>query len=212
MCKTESEYLRNLVEHARASQVFFNNKSKAERERSVCRAFLRAIGVPFEEQELIAPAAEPTDVSFRTARFQIRELLEPGRKRGDELKEKEKKYIEAKSMNELLEPISFPKSVNLKTFLPEIVEALTEKAQKYGAGCNAIDALVYVNIEDRYLSADSYMPMLDDLKSQKWRSASFLFPPYGVILYANPDAPDFLNKLKPGQYEEWHDIFTLFEK
>lgn len=73
MCKTETEYLKNLRKHASDTRrVFFGNKAKpidmkSERERSVCRAFLRAIGVAFEEHELIAPSTEPADVAFRTA-------------------------------------------------------------------------------------------------------------------------------------------------
>ena len=142
MCKSETEYLENLRKHASDTCVFLGNKAKPERERSVCRAFLRAIGVAFEEHELIAPTVEPADVAFRTARFQIREILEQNRRRGDDWKEKEMKYSQATSLNELLEPYSPPTSVNLEILVPEIATALAEKAQKYGAGCKDIDAFI----------------------------------------------------------------------
>lgn len=211
MCKTETEYLEKLRKHASDTRAFLCNKAKPERERSVCRAFLRAIGVTFEEHELITPTAEPADVAFRMARFQIREILEPDRRRGDDWKQKEKKYSEANSLNELVEPYSPPTSVELQILVPEIVKALSEKAQKYGAGCNDIDALVYVNLKDRYLAADSDLPNLDKLQSQGWRSVSFLFSPYGVTLFAASTAPDFLTALEPGQYMKWQDIDSLFE-
>lgn len=61
MCKTETEYLEKLRKHAKDTRAFLSNKMKSERERSVCRAFLRSIGVPFQEQELIVPTDEPSE-------------------------------------------------------------------------------------------------------------------------------------------------------
>lgn len=213
MYKTDTEYLENLRKHAIEMRTFLGNKEKHERERSVCRAFLRTIGVAFEEPELKAPAltGEPSDVDFRAARFQIRELFEPNRKRSDEWKEKEKKYSESNSLNELLEPYFPPTPIELQILVPEIIQALTKKAQKYGAGCSAIDALVYVSLKDQYLAAHSDMLNLDKLRSQGWRSVGLLFPPYGVILFAEPMAPDFLRALESGQYRKYEDISSLFE-
>lgn len=72
MNTTENDILNELKKHATDTRTFLSNKMKPERERSVCRAFLRAIGVSFEESEIIAPTDEPADVAFRDARFQIR--------------------------------------------------------------------------------------------------------------------------------------------
>ena len=209
MCKTE--YLEKLRNHASDTREFLGNKMKPERERSVCRAFLRTVGIPFKDDELVAPTDEPADVSFRTARFQIREILEPDRKRGDDWKRREKKYSEANSFDDVMESYKPPTSVVLAELVPKIVDALSEKAQKYGTGCNDIDALVYVNLRDHFLAADSDVPHLDKLKLQGWRSVSFLFPPYGIILFTGSEAPDFLTALTPGQYMKWNDIDSLFE-
>src|SRR5258708_12087442 len=75
MCSAEYEFLNDLKTHADATRVFLCNKMKPERERAVCRAFLRALGVSFADQELIAPTVEPADVSFRELQFQVRDLL-----------------------------------------------------------------------------------------------------------------------------------------
>jgi len=211
MCKTETEYLENLRKHATDTRVFLGNKAKPERERSVCRAFLRTIGVAFEEHELIAPTEEPADVAFRTAQFQIREILEPDRRRGDDWKKRAKKYAEADSLTDLLEPSPPPTAVDLRMLVPEIIAAISEKAKKYGAGCNGIDMLVYVNLTNRYLAAHSELPNMNELHLQGWRSVSLMFPPYGIILFAESAAPDFLAALKPEQYMEWKNIDTLFE-
>lgn len=82
MSGTDHAYLEKLRAHAADTRTFLSNKLKPERERSVCRAFLRAIGVSFIDNELIAPTVEPADVAFRQARFQVRDLLR-GHKRGD---------------------------------------------------------------------------------------------------------------------------------
>lgn len=211
MSEFETEYLKMLRKHAKDTRAFLRNEAKPERERSVCRAFLRAIGVAFEESEVVAPATEPADVDFRTARFQIREVLDPGRKRGDDWKRKEMKYLEATSLDELMEPYSPPTPVTLPILVPEVIKALSEKSRKYGAGCSDIDALVYVNLQDQYLAVHSEMPALDELKRQGWRSVVLLFSPYGVILFAKPTAPDFLVAKEPGQYMEWKDIDSLYE-
>jgi hypothetical protein len=213
MCKTDTEYLEGLRKHAIEARTFLvGHKTKEERERSVCRAFLRTIGITFEEFELKAPApsGEPADVDFRVARFQVRDLLD-GRKRGDEWKGREKKYSKANSLDELLEPYSPPTSIELQELVPKIAQALSEKAQRYGTGCDDIDALVYVDIEDQYLAEHSVMPDLNVLRSQGWRSVSLIFSPYGVILFAKSTAPDFLRALEPGQYMKYEDICSLFE-
>jgi len=75
MLDTDRAFLAKLTAHAAQTRMFLSNAMKPERERSVCRAFLRALGVSFNDGELIAPAVEPADVSFRDARFQVRDLL-----------------------------------------------------------------------------------------------------------------------------------------
>jgi hypothetical protein len=211
MSNVETEYLDNLRKHASDTRAFLSNKAKPERERSVCRAFLRTIGVKFDESELIAPTQEPADVAFRTARFQIREILDLGRRRGDDWKNKEKKYTEVNSIADLSEPYSPPTAISFNILISQITNALSEKHKKYGAGCNEIDALVYVNLLDRYLATQSELPNMDKIYLQGWRSVSFLFPPYGVILFAKPTAPDFLVSSKLRRFMEWEDIFSLFE-
>lgn len=211
MCRAETEYLEKLQEHARDTRKFLTNEMKPERERSVCRAFLRTIEVPFEEQELVAPTDEPADVAFRAARFQIQEILEQDRRRGDDWKRKEQKYFEADSLDNVMEPYSPTTSITLVELAPIVVDALSAKAQKYGTGCNYIDALVYVNLGDKFLVADSDVPNLEALQLQGWRSVSILFPPYGVLLFTSITAPEFLTELALGQYMGWQDIDSLFE-
>ena len=75
---------------------------KSKRERMVCRAFLRCLGVQFQEDEILAPYTEPIDVAFRSAKFQIRELMEPERKRGDEVREFQQVVQNATSIEDVM--------------------------------------------------------------------------------------------------------------
>ena len=211
--KTEIDNLVELRKHASDTRAFLSNKNKPERERSISRAFLRTIGVSFKDDELVAPTEEPADVAFRSARFQIREMLEFNRRRGDEWRNAEKKYLEVHSLDELMEPYSPPTPVGIRTLVPKIVEALSNKSNKYGSGCNDIDALVYINFKNQFLTPIAEdLPKLNNLHSQGWRSVSLFFPPYGVILFATSTAPSVLVALKPGKkYMEWQHIDTLFK-
>jgi len=211
MDKFETEYLSMLLKHAKDTRKFLEDSSKPERERSVCRAFLRTIGVNFCDSELIAPTREPADVDFRKARFQVMEMLDRDRRRGAEWKDRGRSYDESASLDTLLEPYSPSARTDLGDLIPDIVKALSKKARKYGAGCADLDALVYVNLEEKFLSPRFQLPELTELLSQRWRSVSLLFPPYGVILNAESTAPDFLRHLVPSQNMKWEDVGALFE-
>lgn len=84
MDRDEAKYLNELCDYVAETRRIFSSKMKPERERMICRAFLRCLGVQFQEDEILAPHTEPIDVAFRSAKFQIRELMEPERKRADE--------------------------------------------------------------------------------------------------------------------------------
>jgi hypothetical protein len=153
MCSRDREFLNDLKTHADQTRAFLSNRMKPERERSVCRAFLRALGVSFADSELIAPTVEPADVSFRQLRFQVRDLLR-GRKRGDNWRSKQELYADAQSVVGLLQLYSPPIPASLESLLPDVTAALSEKAVRYGAGCKALDALVYIDLEDTFLEAN----------------------------------------------------------
>jgi Putative endonuclease, protein of unknown function (DUF1780) len=184
---------------------------KPERERMVCRGFLRCLGVQFQEDEILAPYTEPIDVAFRSANFQIRELMEPNRKRGDELKEFQHTVQNATSLEDVMTPCSPPRSISFQKLVNEVTDALVEKVAKYGKGCMDL-ALVYIDLEQRYLDAKSNMPTLSRLQSQGWRSVSALFPPYSVVFLADPKAPDFVLTNSGQALSRWGDWDTLFDK
>jgi hypothetical protein len=214
MSPTDKEYLEKFRNYVTGARTFLNNnKMKPERERSVCRAFLRTLGMAFKDTEVIASTNEPVDVMFREARFQVRDILESDHRRGDVWKEKQRKHETATSIDEAIEtdPPPIPAPVDLNTLIPEVTTALSEKAKKYGITCQDLDMLIYLDLRKRFLAAGSAVPNVEPLKAQGWRSVSLLFPPYGVVLFAKPEAPDFLKAAEAKLHMKWFDIHTLFE-
>jgi hypothetical protein len=74
MHRDEAEYLRKLQEHVVETRRLFSNTMKPERERMVCRAFLRLLGISFCDEEIIASDTEPIDVLFQSASFRYGSL------------------------------------------------------------------------------------------------------------------------------------------
>jgi hypothetical protein len=137
--------------------------------------------------------------------------MEPDRKRGDELKELQEKVQNATSIEDVMTPYSPPVALTFQELVSELTKALHEKAVKYGTGCRDLDALVYVNLENRYLDAKSVIPDLTGLASQGWRSISVLFPPYSVVLFAESSAPSFIRTVSGGAVAQCDDLNTLFD-
>jgi hypothetical protein len=73
---------------------YFSAKNKQERERWVCTEFIKNLGIAFDETEVLSPNDDPPDVTFRDARFEIKEVLDPGRRRHAEYKASLRKAVE----------------------------------------------------------------------------------------------------------------------
>src|SRR5208337_3323185 len=100
----DEEFLKSLIRFTEASQTLFSNAQKVEREKMVCRAFLRCISVRFTEEEISKGPNEPVDIAFRLASFQISEILDQDRRRGLELQASVQKFEQASCVDDLLEP------------------------------------------------------------------------------------------------------------
>jgi Putative endonuclease, protein of unknown function (DUF1780) len=141
----EKKYLNKLLQYVNETRQLLSSKMKQERERMVCRAFLRCMGLPFREDQIIVSKDEPPDIIFDSARFEIRELLDDGRRRGDEWVQEARKVERAEDIEAVLRPIPSPRQISLEELIPLVAEALREKCMKYGPECGRLDALVYVN-------------------------------------------------------------------
>ncbi len=207
-----SAHIAKLRAHAGDTLYFLSNPLKPQRERAVCRAFLRSVGLRFTEAEIVAPCEEPTDVCFRHARFQVRDLL-MGRRRGDEWKQRQAKWNKARRVSDTSESVTWPKPMRRFELVNAVTEALESKSKKYGlSGCAKTDALIYADITGtRFLMRRSVAQDLTLLESQGWRSVSVLFPPYGIVLMTRDTAPEFLRHLVGKVRKAWRKPDGLFD-
>jgi hypothetical protein len=188
----DEEYLTKLLHYVNDTRQLFSNKMKRERERMVCRAFLRCAGLPFAEEQIIISGDEPPDVIFESARFEIRELLDERRKRGDEWAQEAKRVEKAKDIEGVLRPAPSPKQITLEELIPLVADALRDKAMRYGNECRHLDALVYVNLHETFLAPSSTVVGVEALEAHGWRSVSIVFIPFVVVLATTSTAPGFL--------------------
>lgn len=117
----EEEYLKILISDGEESVSFFSNKRKSERERLICAAFLKCLGVDFSINEIdsLSYRQQPPDIIFRSARFEVREILDENRRRHDEFKKKLNNVRNAKNMKDIMKfesyssnPITYSKIIN----------------------------------------------------------------------------------------------------
>lgn len=167
---------------------FFSNENKLEREKYLVRQLLEAIKVGFKEDELL-DAEEPVDIAFRDCNFQVKEILNDGRRRYDEFRESLEKAEKAESWDDLLEPYT-PRDLPMS----EIVRLTLERAEslagrKYGPKeVAALDLLCYCNFCDVCEIRSEF----DLPKHAAFRSISVVSNRFRLVIYAGDTAPDVL--------------------
>ena len=200
------EYRRELLEYDHETVRFLSNQQKSERERSVCAAFLRCVGVGFSVAELL-PGTDPPDVKFRDVCFEVRDILDEGRKPHGEAKAWVERDEQAQTVDDVLLPPWRPRTpCAYAEVFSQVTQGLAQKSSRYGvAGCAQLDALVYVRLQNMTLDLNSLLPSYVALQKQGWRSVSFVLPPYSYVIYATELAPAFLRDLAGHTRQEWND-------
>ena len=180
----KQEYIRGLEE----SLAFFRRESKAEREKWVARRLIAALGVTFDEGEIKRGQEEPADVLFRDAHFQVKEMLDEGRKRTKEFIEKLERAKSAQSFGELLEHYE-PQYI---TFA-EIVQRCANYASSLLYGPHErknMDLLCYFNYVDYHET--NTLPI--NKFNEGFRSFSVVSNRFCAVLDTASDAPCFLSE------------------
>jgi hypothetical protein len=207
------EYRRELIEYDRETIHFLSSQKKSERERCVCAAFLRCLGVDFSVAELVAvpESQSPPDVAFREACFEVCDVLDSGRRPHDEAKARVVHLEQAKTLEDVLVPVRHRVPLAYVEVFHHVTEALAKKAARYGmAVCTNLDALVYVRLQNMFLDSGSSLPSCAALTKQGWRSVSFVMPPYSHVMHAGEGAPAFLGAFVRQTRQEWHEPDTFF--
>lgn len=188
----ERKYIRWLADEARDTVDMLSSHRKGERERRTCAAFLRCLGVEFSPHDLVTPESDPPDVVFRDARFEVMIALDKESKMHADWKKESNRRESAQTLDDLLEPYHPSVPMSFEEAVCLVVGELGSKASRYGSKtCSQLDALVYINRERRHLYPISEVNVPVEIRSQGWRSVSFLFPPYSHVMLAATDAQNF---------------------
>ena len=138
---TEEEYIDSVRKDREESVKFFSSDNRAERELWVANEFLSNLGLSFLEKELEHVTDDPPDVRFNKAEFEIKEILDPGRRRHAEFKNALERAKNAKTTQELLENYS-PKDI-IYTEIYDLVEEneqlFTSKPEDIEQFCDQLD-------------------------------------------------------------------------
>ena len=205
---SDEDYLASVRKAREESVRFFDAANKLERERWVVNEFLGNLGVEFVESEIQCVADEPPDIRFRSASFEVKEILNKGRRRHTAYKAALEVANSASSPRDLLEPIT-PRDITY-TEVCNLVEAeVIRFAKKYAPETrNNLDLLFYVNLEDVFGYVATPLPPLSQWEVYGFRSVSLVMGRFAGILMAAQTAPDFLKNngqriiLKPRDHEK----------
>jgi hypothetical protein len=84
------------------SVAFWSPEKKLEREVWVVKTFLRNLDVQYADAELVGESSEPPDINFRSARFEIKEILDPDGRRHEEYRQKLERANSATRLRDLM--------------------------------------------------------------------------------------------------------------
>jgi hypothetical protein len=188
---TNKEFIEDRRQALRESIDYFSAFNKPERERWVTLELLKNLNIKHEYEEIKLSPQDPPDVLFRDCNFEIKEILDPGRKRHDEYKQKHEKALLAKHPRDLLEdysPIQFT-PVQIGEL---VIQAIPKYQRRYPSHTTqSLDLLFYVNYIS-HLQTPGPAPDSKLFQAFGWRSISVLEGWTSMVIFANDTAPDIL--------------------
>ncbi len=191
----DSDYLRLLTHQAEQANAFLSNARKWERERWVCQRLLQALNVGHRLDEFSASEQEPPDVLFREANFEVFFVLDEGRRLNDEWRAELERRRSAFSLSQLVRREAKPRRIATAELQARLAPTLRKKAHNYqerGLDLGELDLLAFVNLKRAVPDFNSHFPPPIDYLRQGWRSLSLVGPTFARVLFAHPNAPDFL--------------------
>lgn len=190
---SDDEYLKSIREDLKQSVDFFSSRDKFILEKWVVNNFLTNLSIDYGESELLR-GGDPPDVIFRDAQFEVKEIMDKGRKRHAEFKQALARANVATDPAELLEEYS-PKDLTISEVYDLVYTRATDLAErKYPPQVRKqMDLLCYVNLDDVMGLIETPYPDVSFLAALGYRSVSFLDGHRSCVFCAKASAPSFLN-------------------
>lgn len=191
----DSDYLRLLTIQAEQANAFLSNARKWERERWVCQRLLQGLNIPYHSEDFLQAGQEPPDVLFGDARFEVFFVLDEGRRLNDEWRAELQRRRSAYSLSQLVRREARPKRIPASKLLQRLGPTLQKKATNYkerDIDLSQLDIIAFSSLKREVLDLNSHFPPPTEYLRQGWRSLSLVGPTFARVLFAQPDAPDFL--------------------
>lgn len=169
----------------------FSRQFKPWREWQNAVHFLTNLHIGVDDAQVFCSPQDPPDVIYQDAAFEIKEIMDEGRRRHDEVKQARQKALQKTKQQELP-----PKQ--LIDLMPAdagqlVLTQLEALAERYQADVKGrTDMLFYINKQNHWFDDG---PMLDSVLFAKygWRSVSAVIASNeSLVFYASADAPKFL--------------------
>ncbi|MCG7938890.1 MAG: DUF1780 domain-containing protein [Candidatus Thiodiazotropha lotti] len=177
------------IQAVKESIEFFHNTNKLEREKWVVARLLENFRPDFSEGSL-HEAEEPADVQFEDASFQVKEVLEHDRRRGDEYNKALEKAETAEEYGDLLEDYT-PYNISFEEIVNRCYEYSKELTRKYGPKEREnLDFICYFN----YLDSNEVPPVEVSFSEKHYRSFSVISNRYRSVIYTAEGASEFLKQ------------------
>jgi len=188
---SDAEYLENVRAGLAQSIDFYRTGNRGVRERWVCREFVHNLNTLAREASFISPASDPPDVEYRGCRFEVKEILDPGRRRHQEYRDRLAEAMKATRVRDLLRTYS-PKPISPCEVGDLVHKECQALARKYEPKLiRTLDLIFYVNLLEATLEGEE-MPESQHFAALGWRSVSALIGWAGLVFSASPSAPRLL--------------------
>jgi Putative endonuclease, protein of unknown function (DUF1780) len=183
----EEKAIQDIIKSIEETISLFSRSGRTKTETWVTQQLLENLGTDFKEDEL-KHGNNPPDVVFRNEEFEIKEVDEEGRKRGDELKKKLEKAKSAKSLKDLMAPYKF-KEITLQ----EVVNRIHKKLKEFAYApdfCKNTNILFYIN----YTLIGKHEYEISERNIwEKWRSVSMITNNnFSCVFLASNDIAKFM--------------------
>lgn len=187
------EYLKAIREGLKQSVDYFASQDKFIRESYVVTEFLTNLSIEHAKNELCR-ADDPPDVVFRDARFEVKEILDEGRRRHADYKQSLVKALAATDPKDLLEGYT-PRYITIGEVYDLIFNLASDLAKrKYPPTVReSLDLLCYVDLDNVMGMVEAPYPDVSTLASLGYRSVSFLDGHRSGVFCAAPNSPVFLH-------------------
>ena len=192
--RTKHRLLKDLREGLKGSVDYFRSDNKVERERWTCREFVLNLNMSAEADSFSSPEVDPPDVVYREARFEVKEIMDRGRKRHAEFRAALDRALKATDPSQLMKQYS-PRDIT-PTEIGGLVEARLERlARKYEPKLQStLDLLLYVNLIEHHLKQGP-MPPSTSFSAYGWRSISAVIGWGALVFAAEREAPTFIRNV-----------------